>query len=73
MQTSRQSAIEVLAGTLIGFLVALFSQLFIMDLYGLPSTFTQDLAITGFFTGISILRGYAVRRFFNWLWAPAKR
>jgi hypothetical protein len=70
MQTNKQSAIEVLAGTLIGFLITFAAQLFIMELYALPSTLTQDLAITGFFTGISILRGYAVRRFFNWLWRP---
>lgn len=70
MQTSRQSAIEVLAGTLIGFLVAFAAQLFIMEHYGIRSTLSQDLAITIFFTGISIVRGYAVRRFFNWLWRP---
>ena len=67
MQTSKQSAIEVLAGTVIGFLVAFTAQLFIMEVYGIGSTFSQDLGITVFFTGISILRGYAVRRFFNWL------
>ena len=68
MQTSKQSALEVLAGTAIGFLVAFAAQLFIMELYAIPLTLSQDLAITTFFTGISILRGYAVRRFFNWLW-----
>lgn len=68
MQTSKQSAIEVLAGTAFGFLIAFLAQLFIMEHYAIRSTVSQDLAITTFFTGISILRGYAVRRFFNWLW-----
>lgn len=58
--------IEALVGTGIGFVVALMSQVFIMWLYGLPSTFGQDLGITLFFTGISIIRSYLVRRFFNW-------
>ena len=71
MQTSRQSAIEVLVGTAIGFLIAFLAQLFIMRLYGIPSTISQDLAITCFFTGVSILRSYAIRRFFNWLWRPS--
>ena len=68
MQTKTQSAIEVIAGTVIGFGIALLAQIFIMELYEIKSTFPQDLAITYFFTGISILRGYAVRRAFNWLW-----
>lgn len=72
MQSKHQSAIEVLFGTLIGFLIAFLAQLFIMRFYGIPSTISQDLAITCFFTGISILRGYAVRRFFNWLWRPSR-
>jgi len=64
-QTRRQSMLEALVGTGIGFVVALISQVFIMYWYSLPSTFGQDVGITLFFTGISILRGYAVRRFFN--------
>lgn len=67
MQTKLQSAIEVLAGTALGFGVALLAQIFIMELYGIQSSLTQDLFITLYFTGISIIRGYAVRRFFNWL------
>ena len=35
--------------------------------YGIQSTLEQDVLITIFFTGISIIRGYVVRRFFNWL------
>ena len=65
MQTKTQSAIAALVGTGIGFVVALCSQVFIMWHYGLPSTLTQDVGITLFFTGVSILRSYAVRRFFN--------
>ena len=71
MQTHKQSLIEVLSGTAFGFLIALLSQIFIMKLYGIQSTFQQDFFITIFFTGISIIRGYVVRRFFNWLWNPS--
>lgn len=70
MQSKHQSAIEVLCGTLIGFLIAFAAQLFIMRFYSIPSTISQDVGIVTFFTGVSILRGYAVRRFFNWLWRP---
>lgn len=65
MQTKLQSLIETLAGTAIGFVIAFLAQLFIMHHYGIRSTIQQDLFITIFFTGLSILRGYAVRRLFN--------
>ena len=64
-QTARQSMIETLAGTAIGFVVALLAQIYITRRYDIPSTFAQDAWITVFFTGISIIRGYCVRRFFN--------
>lgn len=68
MQSRRQSAIEALAGTAIGFCISVLAQMFITKLYGIPTTLEQDVWITVFFTGISIIRGYSVRRFFNWLW-----
>lgn len=67
MQTKCQSLIEVLVGTALGFGIAFLAQLWIMRHYGIASTLQQDLFITVFFTGISILRGYAVRRLFNWI------
>lgn len=69
MQTKAQSIIEVLAGTAFGFGIALLAQVLITKHYGIISTFAQDVWITIFFTGISIVRGYAVRRFFNWFWS----
>jgi len=70
MQTARQSFIEALAGTAIGFVIALVSQVWITGYYKIPTSLQQDVLITCFFTGISIIRGYAVRRFFNWLHRP---
>lgn len=65
MQTKLQSLIETLAGTAIGFLIAFLAQLWIMHHYAIQSSLQQDFFITIFFTGISIIRGYAVRRLFN--------
>ena len=64
-QSRRESFIEALVGTAIGFCVALVGQVFIMAYYGIASTLVQDFGITLFFTGISIIRSYAVRRFFE--------
>lgn len=66
-QSKAGSAIEALTNTGIGFIIALGAQVWIAGYYGLNTSFAQDLGITTFFTGISILRGYAVRRFFNWI------
>lgn len=66
-QTRLQSAVEAIASTAFGFIIALLAQLLIMDHYGIPSDLGRDVNITIFFTAISLARGYAVRRFFNWL------
>lgn len=66
-QSPRQSLLEALTNTVIGFVIAFAAQLFIMHWYAIPTTLTQDLYITIFFTGISILRSYALRRLFNYL------
>lgn len=67
MQTRRQSMIETAASVAIGYLVALASQLAIFPLFGIHATLSDNLLIGAWFTVISIIRGYFVRRFFNWL------
>jgi hypothetical protein len=66
MQTRRQSLIETLAGVAIGYVVALLSQLAIFPLFGLTVPLSDNLLIGAWFTAISIVRGYYVRRLFNW-------
>ena len=67
MQTRRQSMIETAASVAIGYLVALASQLAIFPLFGIHATLSDNLLIGAWFTVISIIRGYYVRRFFNWM------
>jgi hypothetical protein len=66
MQTRRQSLSETAASVAIGYLVALVSQLAIFPLFGIQIAMTDNLMIGAWFTVISIVRGYYVRRFFNW-------
>lgn len=66
MQTPKQSMIEALAGTAIGWAIAMACQIFITWWYEVNTSLVQDAWITLFFTGISILRSYWLRRFFNW-------
>lgn len=67
MQSRRQSMIETAASVTIGYLVALSSQIAIFPLFGIHATLSDNLMIGAWFTIISVIRGYAVRRFFNWL------
>jgi hypothetical protein len=67
MQSRRQSMAETVASVAIGYVVALLSQFVIFPVFGLHVTLTENLLIGAWFTAISIVRGYYVRRFFNWL------
>jgi hypothetical protein len=64
-QSRKASLIEAVVNIAIGFGVALVSQLIIFPLYGVHVPLSTDLAITAWFTLISLVRSYALRRVFN--------
>lgn len=64
-QTKKQSLIEVITNTAIGFLISLVSTFIIFPLVDIESTGGKNVIVTIFFTGISIARSYIVRRYFN--------
>ena len=65
MQTKLQSAIESAVNILIGYLVALASQLIVFPQFGINIPLADNLLIGFWFTVISLIRSYAVRRYFN--------
>jgi len=65
MQTKKQSFIESASNTAVGFLVSYASTFLIFPVMGFNSSGTQNLIITIYFTLVSILRGYVIRRYFN--------
>jgi hypothetical protein len=65
MQKRKHSILEILASTAIGFAISLSALYFIFPFFGIESTHSKNIGITVFFTVISIIRGYFVRRFFN--------
>ena len=65
MQTKKQSLIESLTNTAIGFVVSYASTFLIFPLLGMQTSAGTNLIITVYFTIISILRGYVIRRWFN--------
>jgi len=66
MQTKLQSLFESLTNIAVGYIVSILSQLVIFPLFGISTTIKDNLMIGLFFTVVSIVRGYCLRRFFNW-------
>lgn len=64
-QTKLESFIETCINTAIGYVVALLSQLLVFPLVGIHVPFSTNLEIGAWFTVISIIRGYVIRRWFN--------
>lgn len=67
MQKKRHSLLEAVLSTAIGFIIAFTSQLLIYPWFGIHISVTTNFWLTCIFTVISIIRGYYVRRGFNWL------
>lgn len=67
MQSKRQSIIEAIANIAVGMLVAFGAQLVVFPALGIAVRLDQNVVITCAFTAVSLIRGYALRRFFNWL------
>lgn len=66
-QRRTHSLIETLASTTIGFAISLAAQYAIAPLFDWHMTLGMNLELMTIFTGISIVRGYCVRRLFNWI------
>jgi hypothetical protein len=65
MQSKYHSFIESLTNTAIGYVVAILSQLAIFPIFGIYIEFSENLTIAAWFTVISIIRSYILRRAFT--------
>lgn len=65
MQTKRQSAYESLLNVAIGYIVAFISQLAVFPMFNIHVPVSDNLLIGAWFTVISIIRSYMLRRIFN--------
>jgi hypothetical protein len=65
-QTRRQSLFEACTNIAVGLITNFGAQLIIFPLLGVKTSVGQNLMIMVLFTGISLLRSYMLRRFFNW-------
>jgi hypothetical protein len=64
-QTKIESLLESIVNIIIGYGVALASQLLIFPMVGIDVPFSTNLWIGLWFTIISLVRSYVIRRWFN--------
>jgi hypothetical protein len=59
------SLIEAIANVVVGFCVAVTTQVLVFPVFGLEASLSENLAIGCIFTVVSIARSYALRRLFE--------
>lgn len=64
-QSRKASALEALVNVALGYVLAVLAQMLIFPLYGLDVSFGENLSIGLAFVGISMIRSYVLRRFFE--------
>lgn len=64
-QSRRMSLVESVANVIVGYGVAVATQILIFPLFGLHTTLTQNLKMGAVFTLVSIARSFALRRLFE--------
>jgi hypothetical protein len=65
MQSRTMSLIEAFANVVVGFWLAVLTQILVFPLFGLAVTLSQNLLIGCLFTLTSIVRSYVLRRVFE--------
>lgn len=65
MQTRAHSAVESVSNVAIGYGVAIASQLAVFPMFGIHIPLSDNLAIGAWFTAISLIRSYVIRRWFT--------
>jgi len=65
-QTKLQSAIEAVTNVAVGYLINITANFLIFPLFGWQISLEQNVLLGMFYTVISLLRSYSLRRFYNW-------
>lgn len=65
MQTKLESLKESFTNIILGYITALISQILIFPLFDIYVSFSDNLLIGLYFTLISLLRSFLVRRYYN--------
>lgn len=66
-QTRQGSLLESIVNVAVGYGIALVSQLIIFHFFGVHFSLRTNMAMGLWFTGVSVVRSYTLRRIFNGL------
>ena len=64
-QSRRLSLVEAITNVAVGYVLAVITQIVAFPWFGIHPSLGENLAIGSIFTGISLLRSYALRRLFE--------
>ncbi len=64
-QSRLMSLVEAVANVIVGYGVAVVTQILIFPIFGLHTTLAQNLKMGAIFTVVSIARSFALRRVFE--------
>ena len=64
-QSRAMSLVESIANVVVGYGVAVVTQILIFPVFGLQTTLGQNLAMGGVFTIVSLARSFLLRRLFE--------
>jgi hypothetical protein len=64
-QSRTLSLLEAATNVVVGYVLAILTQLLIFPVFGLEAALSEHLAIGLAFVGVSLARGYALRRLFE--------
>ena len=64
-QSRLMSLVEAITNVIVGYGVAVVTQVLIFPIFGLHTTLAQNLQMGLLFTGVSIIRSFLLRRLFE--------
>ena len=64
-QSRLMSMVEAITNVVVGYGVAVVTQILIFPVFGLQTTLGQNLAMGGIFTIVSLIRSFLLRRLFE--------
>jgi len=65
MQSRRLSLVEAITNVVVGYVLAVVTQVVVFPWFDLTPSLGENLALGLVFTAISLIRGYALRRVFT--------
>jgi hypothetical protein len=71
MQSRWLSFVESITNIVVGYALAVLTQMIVFPLFGLHASLSENLLIGCFFVGVSLVRSFAIRRLFNGAWVAS--